>query len=107
MLVHGWEEWGAASVERYRGMFAFALWDAPKRTLFCARDRLGIKPLYYFWNGDVFAFASEIKALLEHPAISAAIADEDLSEYLAFGYSSSARTLFRGMRRVLPGHHVA
>src|SRR5258706_1382604 len=106
MLVHGWEEWGAGSVERYRGMFAFALWDAPKRPLFCARDRLGIKPLYYFWNGDVFAFASEIKALLEHPAISAALADEDLSEYLAFGYTSSERTLFRGIRKLMPGHHL-
>jgi asparagine synthase (glutamine-hydrolysing) len=106
MLVHGWEEWGAASVERYRGMFAFAIWDAPKRTLFCARDRMGIKPFYYFWNGEIFAFASEIKALLEHPAIPAALAEEELGEYLAFGYTSSERTLFRGIRKLMPGHHL-
>src|SRR5258706_2014259 len=106
MLVHGWEEWGAPSVERYRGMFAFAIWDAPKRTLFCARDRMGIKPFYYFWNGEVFAFASEVKALLEHPAIPAALAEEELGEYLAFGSTSSERTLFRGIRKLMPGHHL-
>jgi asparagine synthase (glutamine-hydrolysing) len=69
-ILHGWEEWGARSLERYRGMFAFALWDADKQTLFCARDRLGIKPFYYYWDGELFAFASEIKALLAHPSIA-------------------------------------
>jgi asparagine synthase (glutamine-hydrolysing) len=71
-ILHAYEQWGPACLDRFRGMFAFALWDKDKRTLFCARDRLGIKPFYYFWNGRVFAFASEIKALLEHPSISAA-----------------------------------
>jgi len=106
MLVHGWEEWGAASIERYRGMFAFALWDAPRRTLFCARDRLGIKPFYYFWDGRTFIFASEIKAILEHPAVSAELEPDSLPEYLAFGYGSGEKTLFRGIRRLMPGHHL-
>ena len=61
-------------------------WDRKQQTLFCARDRLGIKPFYYYWDGRVFAFASEIKALLKHPAISAQFEDSLLSEHLAFGY---------------------
>jgi asparagine synthase (glutamine-hydrolysing) len=69
-----------------------------------ARDRLGIKPLYYFWDGSVFAFASEIKALLAHPAISAAFQESNLAEYLAFGYVSSEETLFRNIRKLMPGH---
>ena len=103
-LIHAYEEWGAQSVTRFRGMFAFAIWDKAKQRLFCARDRLGIKPLYYFWDGRVFAFASEIKALFEHPAISPQFNDANLSEYLAFGYVSSDETMFRGIRKLMPGH---
>ncbi len=66
-IVHAYEEYGPDCVRRFRGMFAFAIWNAERRTLFCARDRLGIKPLYYFSNSRVFAFASEIKALLRTP----------------------------------------
>lgn len=64
-------------------MFSFAIWDRVRKTLFCARDRLGIKPFYYFWNGRIFVFASEIKALLEHPEISAHANEASLPEYLA------------------------
>jgi len=105
-LLHAWEEYGPDCVTRFRGMFAFAIWDADARTLFCARDRLGIKPFYYFWNGRLFVFASEIKALLEHPAISAELEEELLPEYLAFGYISEERTLFRNIRKLMPGHHL-
>ena len=87
-------------------MFAFAIWDQDRRTLFCARDRLGIKPLYYYWDGRVFAFASEIKALLEHPAISAALEEDLIPELLGFGYVSEERTLFRDIRKLMPGHHL-
>ena len=87
-------------------MFAFALWDQPRRTLFCARDRLGIKPFYYFWNRRLFAFASDIKALLEHPAITTELETGLLPEYLAFGYTSDDRTLFRHIRKLMPGHHL-
>ncbi len=76
-----------------RGMFAFAIWDAGRQRLFCARDRLGIKPFYYYWDGRLFAFASEIKALLEHPAISPALEEDLLPDMLAFGYTSGDRTL--------------
>jgi asparagine synthase (glutamine-hydrolysing) len=105
-VVHLYEEAGPRAVEQFRGMFAFAIWDKTARTLFCARDRLGIKPFYYYWDGRLFAFASEIKALLEHPAISAGLEAELLPEYLAFGYVSEERTLFRGIRKLMPGHHL-
>jgi asparagine synthase (glutamine-hydrolysing) len=106
-IVHAYEEYGPACLNRFRGMFAFVIWDANNRTLFCARDRLGKKPLYYFWNGRVFAFASEIKALLQHPEIQASFNESLLPEYLAFGYTCGEETLFRGIRKLMPGHHLS
>jgi asparagine synthase (glutamine-hydrolysing) len=103
-ILHAWEEYGPACLDRFRGMFAFALFDERTQTLFCARDRLGIKPFYYFWDQKTFAFASEIKALFEHPSIVPAFEDSFLGEYLAFGYTSSDRTFFRGVRKLMPGH---
>jgi asparagine synthase (glutamine-hydrolysing) len=103
-ILHAYEEYGADCVTRFRGMFSFAIWDRNSSTLFCARDRLGIKPFYYYWDGRLFAFASEIKALLEHPAISPAFEESLLPEYLAFGYSSDDRTFFSGIRKLMPGH---
>jgi asparagine synthase (glutamine-hydrolysing) len=103
-ILHGWEEWGPGCLERFRGMFAFAIWDEKSRRLVAARDRLGIKPFYYFWDGRTFAFASEIKALLRHPCIEAAPAEDRIAEYLAFGYVSGEQTLFRGIRKLPPGH---
>jgi asparagine synthase (glutamine-hydrolysing) len=85
-------------------MFAFALWDTRARKLFTARDRLGKKPFYYYWDGRLFAFSSEIKALLRHPAISPRFEEDLLPEYLAFGYTSDERTLFSGIRKLMPGH---
>jgi len=105
-ILHAYEEHGPDCVKLFRGMFAFAVWDAANSTLFCARDRLGIKPLYYFWDGRLFAFASEIKALLEHPAISAAFEESLLPEMLGFGYSCGERTLFRNIRQLMPGHYL-
>jgi asparagine synthase (glutamine-hydrolysing) len=105
-IIHAYEEFGPASVDLFRGMFAYAIWDCERHQLFAARDRLGIKPFYYFWDGRVFAFASEIKALLMHPAIHAELEDQVLPEYLAFGYVSEERTLFRGVRKLMPGHYL-
>src|SRR5579884_1374462 len=87
-IIHAYEGYGPECVKLFRGMFAFALWDSANRRLFCARDRLGIKPFYYYWDGRLFAFASEIKALLQHPSISAEFDQSALAEYLAFGYTS-------------------
>jgi asparagine synthase (glutamine-hydrolysing) len=103
-LLHGWEEWGPGSLDRWRGMFAFVIWDKQTQRLVGARDRLGIKPFYYYWDGTLFAFASEIKALLEHPDIPAAPEELVIPEYLAFGYVSGEQTMFRGIRKLMPGH---
>jgi asparagine synthase (glutamine-hydrolysing) len=103
-VLHSYEEHGPECVSLFRGMFAFALWEPVAKTLFCARDRLGIKPFYYFFDGRLFVFASEIKALLEHPAVTPELDEAGLSEYLAFGYLSGEKTLFRGIFKLMPGH---
>jgi asparagine synthase (glutamine-hydrolysing) len=103
-IVHAYEEYGVDCAAKFRGMFSFAIWDAERKRLFCVRDRLGIKPFYYYSNSRVFAFASEIKALLQHPEISAEFEEQLLPEYLALGYTSGDRTLFRGIRKLMPGH---
>ena len=103
-IIHAYEQYGDQCLTRFRGMFAFAIWDGKHKRLFCARDRLGIKPFYYYWNGRLFAFASEIKALLEHPEIRAEFHEQLLPEYLAFGYTSNEETLFARIRKLMPGH---
>ena len=103
-ILHAYEQFGPECVNLLRGMFAFAIWNATEKRLFCARDRLGKKPFYYVWTGRLFAFASEVKALLEHPAISPEFEYDVLPEYLAFGYVSQERTLFRGINKLPPGH---
>jgi asparagine synthase (glutamine-hydrolysing) len=103
-ILHAYEQYGEDCVTRFRGMFAFAIWDQQEQTLFCARDRLGIKPFYYWTDNQTFVFASEIKALLAHPAVPCEFDDSGLPEYLAFGYLSGERTLFRGVRKLMPGH---
>jgi asparagine synthase (glutamine-hydrolysing) len=103
-IVHAFEQYGEDCVTRFRGMFAFAIWDKQARTLFCARDRLGIKPFYYWTDGVTFVFGSEIKALLVHPFVRAQFDDNGLAEYLAFGYLSGEQTMFRGIRKLMPGH---
>ena len=105
-ILHAWEEYGQDSVTRFNGMFAYVVWDTRRRRLYCARDRHGIKPFYYYWDGKHFAFASEIKALLAFPFISAQCNEEALSEYLTFGYVSSEETLFHGIRKLMPAHYL-
>ncbi len=103
-LLHAYRQLGAASVEQLRGMFAFAVHDSRDHSLFLARDRLGIKPLYYFCNARLFAFASEIKALLAHPEIEARVNEERLGVQLALKYGLDDQTLFEGIRALPPGH---
>jgi asparagine synthase (glutamine-hydrolysing) len=104
VLLRAWEEHGPACVERLRGMFAFAIWDAARRRLFLARDRLGKKPLYYWHRGGLFAFASEPKALLAHPAVTRVLDTAALEHYAAFGYTPAARSIFDGIAKLPPGH---
>ncbi len=103
-ILHLYEETGADVVERLHGMFAFALWDESNRRLLLARDRLGIKPLYYVCTGNELLFASEIKALLAAGSIRPAFNERVLSEFLATRFVSSEETFFRGIRKLLPGH---
>jgi len=103
-ILHAYEEWGPESVQRFRGMFAYAIWNRDTRELFCVRDRLGIKPFYYFWDGETFVFGSEIKAVLQHSAVRAEFNESVLPEYLSFGYTSDERTFYRGIRKLMPGH---
>src|SRR6266513_1486430 len=105
VIVHAWEAWGEACVERFRGMFAFALWDRNRATLFLARDRLGVKPLHYALLADgTFLFGSEIKALLAHPAFTRDIDPYAVEEYFALGYVAEPRTIFLQSKKLPPGH---
>ena len=105
VILHGYEEWGSACVQRFNGIFAFALWDANDRKLFLARDHLGVKPLYYTTTaeGD-FMFASEIKSLLQHPACPRGVDSEALAQLFTFRYVPSPKTLFREIGKLPPAH---
>ena len=105
VIVHAWEQWGESCVDRFRGMFAFALWDRNRKQLFLARDRLGIKPLYYSLldNGQLI-FSSELKALKEHPRLDRSIDDQAVEQYFALGYIAEPRSIYRGTRKLRPGH---
>jgi asparagine synthase (glutamine-hydrolysing) len=105
-IIHLYEEYGDECVHYLRGMFAFAIWDGRKRRLFCARDRLGIKPFYYTVNQGRFAFASEMKALFELPGFPPKINRRALPEFFSLGYLSSPETLFEEVLRLLPGHRL-
>lgn len=103
-IVHLYEEYGRDCVKHLRGMFAFAIWDRRKRVLFAARDRLGIKPFYYRWDGQALLFGSEIKAILAYPGVSAEFNRGTLAEYLAFGYITGPETMYAGIQKLTPGH---
>jgi asparagine synthase (glutamine-hydrolysing) len=102
-IVHAYEEYGRQCVSRLHGMFAFVIWDRRKRLLFAARDRFGIKPFYYTWDGRTFLFGSEIKAILAYPA-HAKLNHSALAEYLSFGYISGSDTMFAGVYKLQAGH---
>lgn len=105
VIVHAWEEWGESCVERFRGMFAFALWDRNQRSLFLARDRLGIKPLYYAPLADgQLIFASELKALLAHPKLPREMDPRAVEDYFAYGYVPEPKTILRHAFKLPPGH---
>ena len=105
VIVHAWEAWGAESVKRFRGMFAFALWDRNRETLFLARDRLGVKPLYYATLPDgVLLFGSELKSLVAHPGLQRDLDPFAIEEYFALGYVPEPRTIYRGARKLPPAH---
>lgn len=106
VIIHAYEQWGLDCLSRFNGMFAFALWDSEQRRLLLARDRLGVKPLYYRWNGAELVFASEIKALLAHPDIPAVAHLPAIGQYMASMYTTGDQTWFEGVKRLLPGHYL-
>jgi asparagine synthase (glutamine-hydrolysing) len=103
-IVHAWEEYGEQCVDKLRGMFAFAIWDERRRVLFIARDRLGIKPLYYYADRERFAFASELKSLLEIPEIPRELDPAALGEYLRRRYVIAPHTILKNVCKLPPGH---
>jgi asparagine synthase (glutamine-hydrolysing) len=105
-LVHLYEEEGPEMLRRLRGMFALAIWDERKRRLFLARDRIGIKPLYYTFVGGRVIFASEIKAILAHPAVTPELDVDALYHYLTFQTTPAPQTMFRGIRKLPAGHSM-
>ena len=106
VIVHAYEEWGPNCVERFNGMWAFAICDEKRKTLFCSRDRLGVKPFYYVWDGETFAFASEIKALLTAGAVRAEVDPDGLRQYLTFQFCLGEKTLFQNVRKLEPGFNL-
>ena len=105
VIVHAWEAWGEACVDRFRGMFAFALWDRNRETLFLARDRLGVKPLFYALLPDgTFLFGSELKSVLAHGGLARDIDPLAVEEYFALGYVAEPRSIFRQARKLPPAH---
>ena len=106
VVLHAYREWGAGCLERFNGMFAFAVWDRQKRELFIARDRYGIKPLYWARAGDDLLLGSEIKSFLQHPGFRARVSPEHLLEYFTFQNLFTDGTLFHGVRMFPAGSHA-
>jgi asparagine synthase (glutamine-hydrolysing) len=107
VIVHLYEEMGVGCLERLSGMFAFALWDDARHTLFLARDRIGKKPLHYAIYDGGIAFASEIKALLKHPKVVKEIDLSALNKYLTFEYVPAPATIFKSIKKLEPGHYLS
>lgn len=105
-IVHAYERHGDRCVERLRGMFAFALWDDRQRRLLLARDRVGKKPLYYAHDGERFAFASELKALLQDPGLKRAVNLEAFDDYLSLGAVPAPATIFQNVAQLPPAHYL-
>ena len=104
VIVHGYAEWEESFVDKLRGMFAIAIWESRQRKLVLARDRLGKKPLYYFYDGRRLLFASEMKALLKDDKIPRQLNLEALDAYLSFGYVPSPLSIFKSIKKLAPGH---
>ncbi len=102
-IIHAYEEYGTECLGLFNGMFAFSLWDSRNRLLFAARDRIGIKPFYYHFNGQQFIFGSEIKAILCHPAVPCKVNLDSVRQYLVYGHTYDDQTWYSGIRQLPPG----
>jgi len=106
VLLYAYQEWGVECVEKFIGMFAIAIWDCNKQTLFLFRDRAGVKPLYYYYGNGLFLFASELKALVAHPKFPKELNHDVLGSYLKYGYIHSPETIFKNTYKLNPGHYL-
>ena len=105
VVIYAYQEYGIDCLKKFNGMFAFCIYDMDKQILFLARDRMGIKPLYYFWDGQKFIFGSEIKAILRH-TIKRELNQTALNKFLAFRYNSDKSTLFNDINKLMPSHYA-
>jgi asparagine synthase (glutamine-hydrolysing) len=105
-ILAAYDRWGVECLDRLVGMFAFAIWDEPKKRLWVVRDRLGKKPLYYADSNGAFRFASELKAIVADPSFERDIDPEAIRFYLRYGYIPSPSTIYRGARKLPPGHFL-
>lgn len=106
VIIHAYEEWGHGCLGSFNGMFAFGVWDERSQSLWVVRDRLGIKPLYYFWDGSVFIFSSEIKPILESGHAKPQLNESVLDAYFSLGYVPGPETMFKQIHKVRPGHFL-
>lgn len=108
VILYGWHAWGESCVDKFRGMFAFAIWDRDRQTLFLARDRLGVKPLYYaeLANGQ-FIFGSELKSLQQHPELPKELDPTAIEDYFGFGYVPDPKTIYKNVYKLAPGYCLA
>jgi asparagine synthase (glutamine-hydrolysing) len=106
VILHAFDQWGSAAVERFVGMFAMALWDEKEQTLELVRDRVGVKPLYFGWHRGSLCFASELKALRAFRHWDPTINRQAMGEFLQYGYISEDRTIYEGVHKLLPGHRL-
>jgi asparagine synthase (glutamine-hydrolysing) len=104
VVLKSWHHWGESAISMWRGMFSISIYDSKNENLYLIRDRAGVKPLYYFWDNDLFLFGSELKSLLPHPGYSKSINEHVLGHFLQYGYIPAPHSIYRGTRKLLPGH---
>ncbi|MBN8835546.1 MAG: asparagine synthase (glutamine-hydrolyzing) [Niastella sp. SCN 39-18] len=106
VILHAWQQWGAAMLSKFIGMFAFVIYDTHTGSLFCCRDRAGVKPFFYYWKNDLFLFSSELKGMMKHPAFEKEIDQDALSAYMQFGYVPTPHCIFENCYKLKPGHYL-
>ena len=106
VILHAYEEYGEACIDKLDGMFSFAIYDTKKKIILLARDRIGVKPLYYYFNNGRLSFASEIKSILQDEEIRRELNNDALSQFLIYAYTIDGQTLFKDIRELPPGHKL-
>ncbi len=106
VMLHAWEQWGTAMIDRFIGMFVFIIYDKEKQEMYCFRDRAGVKPLYYYWHNGLFLFASELKSFHKHPQFKKEINPQAVHQYLQYGYIMAPLSIFKHTHKLVPGHYL-